>query len=150
MRMDIEISPGAPEQRNSAAARDTGGPRCGGLAACRAGIQEKRCCSNGHFAIWREERVRRFNEERAGSVLRRHSSVNLVGPLPLQLAAAQVLRRMPKIVCAVSIPESARQQCRTGLFMSFKGGRWRPVSKVPINHGDVIHSVAVQWVGGTG
>src|SRR5690348_13387811 len=129
MRMDIEISPSAPERRKSAAARDTGGPRCGGLAAHRAGIQEKRCCSNGHFAIWREERGRRFSEERAGSVLRHHSSVNLVRPRPLQLAAAQVLRRMPKIVRAVSIPESARQQCRTGLFRPPKGDHSVPCLK---------------------
>jgi hypothetical protein len=112
MRMDIEISPGAPAQLSDAAARDNWGHAFGD-----GGIQEKRCCSNGDFAIWREERVRRFNEERAGNVLRRHSSVNLVRPRPLQLTAAQVLRRMPKIVCAVSIPESARQQCRTGLFV---------------------------------
>jgi len=90
--MDIEISPGAPAQLSDAAARDNWGHAFGD-----GGIQEKRCCSNGDFAIWREERVRRFSEERAGNVLRRHSSVNLVRPRPLQLAAAQVLRRMPKI-----------------------------------------------------
>jgi len=80
--MDIEISPGAPERRMSAAARDKWAPRCGDAA--RGGeIQEKRCCSNGRFAIWREERVGRFSEERARSVLGHHSSVNLVRPRPL-------------------------------------------------------------------
>jgi hypothetical protein len=123
MRMDIEISPRAPERRKSAAARNNWGPRCGAFAARRAGIQEKRCCSNGHVATWREERGRRFSEERAGSVLRHHSSVNLVVPRPSQSAAAQVLRRVPKIVRAVSIPESTRQQCRTGLFRPAKPSR---------------------------
>jgi hypothetical protein len=73
MRMDIEISPGAPAQLSDTAARDNWSRALGD-----GGIQEKRCCSNGHFAIWRERRVRRFSEERAGSVLRHHSSVNLV------------------------------------------------------------------------
>jgi len=91
--MDIEISPGAPGQLSDAAARDDWG-----RAGSNGGIQKKRCCSKGHFAIGREERGRRFSKERAGGVLGRHSSVNLVGPRPLQLAAAQVLRRMPKIV----------------------------------------------------
>jgi hypothetical protein len=93
MRMDIEISPGAPAQLSDAAARDNWGRALG-----NGGIQEKRCCSNGRFAIWREERVRRFSKERADSVLRNHSSVNLVGPRPLQLGAAQVLLRMPKTI----------------------------------------------------
>jgi hypothetical protein len=92
--MDIEISPGAPAQLSDTAARDNWSRALGD-----GGIQEKRCCSNGHFAIWREKRVRRFNKERAGSVLRHHSSVNLVRPRPVQLAAAQFFggcRRSPE------------------------------------------------------
>jgi hypothetical protein len=106
MRMDIEISPGAPAQRSDAAARDNWGLACGD-----GGIAEKRLCSNGHFATVREERIRRFTEERARNVLWHHSSVNLVEPRPSHWP-----RRIFPGDCRgstrVSIPESARQHSR--------------------------------------
>jgi hypothetical protein len=73
MRMDIEISPGARGQRNSAAARNLDGSR-----ACESVMNGKRFCSMGHPAVVRGERACRTFGERTMGVLWRHSSVNLV------------------------------------------------------------------------
>jgi hypothetical protein len=110
MRMDIEISPGAPAQLSDAAARDDWGRACSD-----GGIQEKRCCSNGHFAIWREERVRRFSEELARSVVGHHSSVNLVRPRPLLLAAAHFSGGCRRSVLRLA----SRSRCRNSVKARF-------------------------------
>jgi len=83
MRMDIEISPGARGQRNGAAARDN---EC--LARREGWMSGKRLCSMIHPATLREERASRFMSERAMGVLWCHSSVNLVEPQSISLAAA--------------------------------------------------------------
>ena len=69
----------------------------------------KRLCSMGHPAASRGERARRFLAERAMGVLWHHSSVNLVEPRSIALAGPEILRRLPEIDIAVSIPESAPQ-----------------------------------------
>jgi hypothetical protein len=81
--MDIENSPGARGQRNGAAARDNDG-----LAPCEDRMNGKRLCSMGHSAMPRRERASRFLSERAMGVLWCHSSVNLVEPRSIALAAA--------------------------------------------------------------
>src|SRR5438270_9083104 len=104
MRMDIEYSPCAPLQRTSAAARRTDGPR-----VSESGIRDKRLCSMGHPAIVRGERAGRAVMERTLGVLWHHSSVNLVEPRSIALAAAQILQRLPEITNAVSIQAVAPQ-----------------------------------------
>src|SRR4051812_32058959 len=88
MRMDIEYSPGARGQRMSAAAREIDGP---GFLQGR--MNGKRLCSVGHPAAVRRERAGRSFGERTMGVLWRHSSVNLVEPRSIALAAARILRR---------------------------------------------------------
>jgi hypothetical protein len=83
MRMDIEISPDAPWQRNSAAARNLDGFR-----RCESVMNGKRLCSMDHPAVVRGERASRTFRERTMGVLWRHSSVNLVKPPTIALAAA--------------------------------------------------------------
>jgi hypothetical protein len=83
MRMDIENSPGARGQRNGAAARNNDG-----LASGENRMNGKRLCSMGHPANLRGERARRFLSERTMGVLWGHSSVNLVEPRSIALAAA--------------------------------------------------------------
>jgi hypothetical protein len=83
MRMDIEFSPGARGQRMSAAARKIDGP-----GFLQGGMNGKRLCSINHPARIRGERARRFLSERTMGVLWRHSSVNLVEPRSIALAAA--------------------------------------------------------------
>jgi hypothetical protein len=73
MRMDIENSPGARGQRNSAAARNLDG-----LRPDEGGMNGKRFCSMDHPAVVRGERAGRTFGERTMGVLWRHSSVNLV------------------------------------------------------------------------
>jgi hypothetical protein len=107
MRMDIEYSPGALGQRITAAARDFDGPR-----SCDGGISGKRLCSMGHPAAFRRERAGRFFGKRTMGVLWHHSSVNLVESRSIALAATRILRRLPKINEAVSIPESPPQLAR--------------------------------------
>jgi hypothetical protein len=63
----------------------------------------KRLCSTGHPAVVRGERAGRTFRERTMGVLWRHSSVNLVEPRSIALAAARFPRRLPKIEIAVSI-----------------------------------------------
>jgi len=82
--MDIEISPGARGQRISAAARETEGS-----AACEAVMNGKRFCSISHPAASCGERARRFLAERTLGVMWHHSSVNLVEPRSIALAAAE-------------------------------------------------------------
>jgi hypothetical protein len=84
MRMDIEISPGAPGQRKCAAARETEGP-----ASVGAVMNGKRLCSMDHPAALCGERARRFLAERTMGVLWHHSSVNLAEPQSIALAAAE-------------------------------------------------------------
>jgi len=84
MRMDIEISPGAPWQRYSAAARNSDGPRFG-----KGGMNGKRVCSMDHPASLGGERAGRTIWERTMGVLWRHSSVNLVKPPAIARAAAR-------------------------------------------------------------
>jgi hypothetical protein len=83
MRMDIENSPGARGQRNSAAARNLDG-----LRRCEGVMNGKRLCSMDHPAVVRGERSSRTFRERTMGVLWRHSSVNLVKPPTIALAAA--------------------------------------------------------------
>jgi hypothetical protein len=85
MRMDIEFSPGAPRQRYSAAARNSDGPRFG-----KGGMNGKRLCSMDHPAGLGGERASRTFRERTMGVLWRHSSVNLVKPPSIALAAARM------------------------------------------------------------
>jgi hypothetical protein len=84
MRMDIEISPGVRGQRMSAAARETEGS-----ASVGAVMNGKRLCSMGHPAASCGERARRFLAERTMGILWHHSSVNLVEPRSIALAAAE-------------------------------------------------------------
>ena len=51
-------------------------------------MNEKRLCSMGHPAAVHRERVRRFFKWQTNGVLWRHSSVNLVDPQSIALAAA--------------------------------------------------------------
>jgi hypothetical protein len=83
MRMDIENSPGAPVQRNSAAARNIDGFR-----PCESVMNGKRLCSMNHPASSCGERARRTFRERTMGVLWRHSSFNLVKRRSIALAAA--------------------------------------------------------------
>jgi len=71
--MDIEISPGARGQRNSAAARNLDDPRL-----CEGVMNGRRFCSMCHPAVVRGERACRTFGERTMGVLWRHSSVDLV------------------------------------------------------------------------
>jgi len=75
--MDIENSPGAPLQRNSAAARNLDG-----LRSCESVMNGKRLCSMDHPASSCGERAGRGFQQRTMGVLWRHSSVNLVKPRP--------------------------------------------------------------------
>jgi len=104
MRMDIEYSPGALWQRICAAAREIDG-----LGFLQGGMNGKRLCSIGHPAALRRERAGRFFGKRTMGVLWHHSSVNLVESRSIALAATRILRRLPKINEAVSIPESPPQ-----------------------------------------
>src|SRR3982751_78990 len=99
MRMDIEYSPGARAQRNSAAGRDKIG-----LALGEGRMDEKRLCSMRHPAALRGERAGRFLAERTMGVLWHHSSVNLVEPRSIALAAARILRRLAEDRNSVSTP----------------------------------------------
>jgi hypothetical protein len=76
MRMDIEISPGAPVQRWYAPSRDNWGLAGRVQAGCDGRMTGKRFCSTSHPATLRRER--RFTEERMKGILWRHSSFNLV------------------------------------------------------------------------
>jgi hypothetical protein len=109
MRMDIEISPGARGQRYCAAARDLDGLR---LAEGR--MSEKRLCSMGHPAAVCGERAGRTLKERARGVLWRHSSVNLVEPRSIALAATNSLRRLPKIDLRLASPVKRRNRRNAG------------------------------------
>jgi hypothetical protein len=109
MRMDIEYSPGALGQRICAAARDSDGPR-----SCDGVISGKRLCSMGHPAVFRRERAGRSFGKRTMGVLWRHWNVNLVKPRSIALAGPRILRRLPKINEAVSIPESSPQPGAVG------------------------------------
>jgi len=80
MRMDIEISPGAPVQRWNAPSRDDWGPAAGVLAGCDGRMTGKRVCSMRHPAPVRGGR--RFIKERMKGSLWRHSSFNLVNRGP--------------------------------------------------------------------
>jgi hypothetical protein len=104
MRMDIEYSPGAPVQRICAAARDSDG-----FARGEGLMNGKRLCSMSHPAAVRGERAGRLLDKRTMGVLWRHSSVNLVESRSIALAATRILRRLPEINEAVSIPESPPQ-----------------------------------------
>jgi hypothetical protein len=86
MRMDIEISPGAPVQRWDAPSRDDWGLAGRVLAGCDGRITGKRVCSMSHAAPLRRER--RFTEERMKGSLWRHSSFNLVKPRSVAPSAA--------------------------------------------------------------
>jgi hypothetical protein len=79
----------------SAAARDIWGFGDGNQAAGETRMNGKCFCSTSHPAITRGERTRRCCSERARSVLWHHSSVNLVEPRSIALAAAQITRQMP-------------------------------------------------------
>jgi hypothetical protein len=109
--MDIEFSPGARGQRSGAAARNLDGFRSGGSR-----MNGKRLCSMGHPTPQRGERARRTVKERAMGVLWLHSSVNLVEPRSIALAAALILRRLPKIKFRLAPPSPRRN----------RGGRWPP------------------------
>jgi hypothetical protein len=78
MRMDIEISPGAPAQRSDASARNDWGPAAGVQAGCDGRVTGMRVCSGSHSAPVRWKR--RFIEVRMKGSLWRHSSFNLVEP----------------------------------------------------------------------
>jgi hypothetical protein len=88
----------------SAAAREIDGP---GFLQGR--MNGKCLCSMGHPAALREERAGRFFGKRTMGVLWRHSSVNLVEPRSIALAATRIPRRLPKINEAVSISGYAPQ-----------------------------------------
>ena len=66
-------------------------------------MNEKRLCSKRHPAVVRGERAGRTIRERTMGVLWRHSSVNLVEPRSIALAAARFPRRLPETGIAVSI-----------------------------------------------
>jgi hypothetical protein len=89
MRMDIENSPGAPVRHPCAGARDDNGPGGGVEAAGEGKMNGKRFCSICHPATLGGERAGRFFAERTMGVLWRHSSVNLVEPRSIALAAAE-------------------------------------------------------------
>jgi len=72
-------------------------------------MNRKRLCSMDHPAAVRGERAGRTFGERAMGVLWHHSSVNIVEPRSIALAAALFPRRLPGIDIAVSITESPPQ-----------------------------------------
>src|SRR5690349_613937 len=104
MRMDIEFSPGARGQRGGAAARDYDGLRLG-----EGRMSGKRLCSMIQPAHLGGKNARRFPWERTMGVLWHHSSVNLVVPRSIALAAARLLRRVPETDIAVSIRDCPPQ-----------------------------------------
>jgi hypothetical protein len=106
MRMDIENSPGARGQRNGAAARNNDD-----LASREGRMNGKRLCSISHPAIIRRERAGRFLSERTMGVLWTHSSVNLVEPRSIALAAAAspAMSRRSQWRLASSIPHRNRR-----------------------------------------
>jgi hypothetical protein len=110
--MDIEYSPGARGQRRSAAARDDEGPAAGVGAGGEGRMSEKRLCSMGHPAASRGERAGRFFKKRTKGVLWRHSSVNLVEPRSIALAAAvspAIAEDQDSVSTAVPAPQPPRQ-----------------------------------------
>jgi hypothetical protein len=88
MRMDIEISPGAPVQRCDAPSRDDWGLVAGILAGRHGRMTGKRVCSMSHRAPLRGKR--RFTKERMKGSLWRHSSFNLVEPRAVAPSAAGI------------------------------------------------------------
>jgi hypothetical protein len=97
MRMDIENSPGAPVRQLMAGARADLARTDGNQAVGGGRMNEKCLCSMGHPAASRGGRTRRFLAERTMGVLWHHSSVNLVEPRSIALAAALIPRRLPEI-----------------------------------------------------
>jgi hypothetical protein len=113
--MDIEYSPGAPVQRNGAAAREIGA-----FDSDEGGMNGKRLCSKGHPAAVQGKRAGRTVSERTLGVLWRHSSVNLVGPRSIALAGPEFSPTTAGDHYAVSIPESPpqpRNSRSTALFI---------------------------------
>jgi hypothetical protein len=90
----------------AAAARDDKG-----LADGDGGVNGKRFCSMSHPATVRRECTRRLCEERAKGVLWIHSSVNLVEPRDIALAAARRPRRVPGIKLGLALPSPRRNRC---------------------------------------
>jgi hypothetical protein len=110
MRMDIENSPGAPVRQLIAGARDNWARTYGNQAVGGGRMNEKRLCSMVHPAASRGERAGRFLRERTMGVLWCHSSVNLVEPQSIALAAALIPRRLPETNLRLASPVSPRNR----------------------------------------